>query len=135
MARPTVMTKDVLRKLDEAFALGCSDTEACIYADIAPSTLYLYQQDNESFSERKAQLKETPVLAARKTVVKSLETDVNSAWKYLERKDGTLNPKSEIDITSKGEQLQSTGDISLLAAKAAELLKQEITNDPDTGTT
>lgn len=125
MARPTAMTDEVLRKLDEAFALGCSDVEACIYADIAPSTLYLYQKDNEEFSERKAQLKETPVLAARTTVVNSLKNDVNSAWKYLERKDSTLNPKSEIDITSKGEQIV-TGDISALAQKAADLLKEQI---------
>lgn len=34
MARPTVINDAVVQKLEEAFALGCSDEEACIYADI-----------------------------------------------------------------------------------------------------
>lgn len=133
MARPTVMTEEVLRKLDEAFAMGCSDVEACIYADIAPSTLYLYQQDNEKFSERKAQLKETPILLARTTVIHSLSTDVNSAWKYLERKDSTLNPKSEIDITTKGESINASNPQALSAAEKAYIAQLDGTIGPAEG--
>ena len=41
--RPTVMTNPVLEKLEWAFLLGCSDKEACLWANIAPATLYNYQ--------------------------------------------------------------------------------------------
>ena len=59
MARPTVMTPEVIAKLEEAFAWGCSDIEACLWADIAPKTLYVYQEKNPEFAQRKAALKET----------------------------------------------------------------------------
>src|SRR6187399_3578722 len=105
LGRPTVMTDEVLRKLEEAFSMGCTDIEACLFADISKTTLYDYQKENPDFTERKEELKERPILLARTTVINSLEKDVNSAWRYLERKDKGLNPKSEIDVTSKGEAL------------------------------
>lgn len=85
--RPTALTREVLQKLEYAFSIGCSDKEACIYADIAPSTLYKYCQEDTGFSERKELLKERPVLAARMTVVKAIVGgDTKMAWSYLERK-------------------------------------------------
>jgi len=84
--RPTVVTKEVLRKLEEAFALGCTDLEACLYADIGKSTLYDYQNANPEFLERKEELKESPVLRARTTVVKEIANDADLAMKFLERK-------------------------------------------------
>ena len=80
------MTEATLGKLREAFLLGCSDSEACLYADINPDTLYEYQKSNPQFSEKKKLLKNNPVLLARKTVVESLKSDPNLALKYLERK-------------------------------------------------
>jgi hypothetical protein len=38
--RPTKMTPDTVKKLEEAFLLGCSDIEACLVADISKQTLY-----------------------------------------------------------------------------------------------
>lgn len=84
--RPKAITEAVLQKLSEAFAMGCSDTEACIYADIATGTLYNYQLAHPGFLEYKNQLKDTPMLKARSTVVKSLDKPVNAQW-YLERKN------------------------------------------------
>lgn len=79
------MTREVLNKLEEVFALGGTDTEACLYADISPATLYNYQKEHPEFLERKEALKETPFLKARRTIVKSLEDPAN-AFKYMERK-------------------------------------------------
>lgn len=80
--RPTVMTPEVVKKLEEAFALGCTDLEACFYADISKHTLYNYQNINPEFTDRKEALKERPVLLARACVVKALEAgkvEANSA--------------------------------------------------------
>lgn len=108
MARPTVMTPEVIAKLEEAFAWGCSDIEACLWADIAPATLYQYQEKNPAFTERKASLKETPVLLSRKTVVNAIKKgDRVTAMQYLERKKkDEFSTKSETDITSGGEKIQ-----------------------------
>lgn len=84
--RPTKMTDLTIKKLEEAFAIGASDKEACFYADISHETLYNYQEKFPEFVERKNALKERPVLLARQTVVKAIETDSDLAFKYLERK-------------------------------------------------
>jgi len=85
--RPTVMTDDVLDKLNQAFSLGCSDREACLFADINPATLYNYQKENPEFLDRKQTLKEKPVLKARSNIVKALqEGDIETAKWLLERK-------------------------------------------------
>ena len=53
MARPRKITKETVQKLEEGFLMGLSDREACIYADIAVSTLYNYCKKHKEFSERK----------------------------------------------------------------------------------
>lgn len=99
VGRPTKMTDHVVGKLEEAFLLGCTDQEACLYADIAMSTLYDYCNKYPSFSERKELLKQNPVMKARKVILKSFaDNDVNSAHKFLDRKEGT---KSRVENTGK----------------------------------
>lgn len=96
--RPTVMTEVTLGKLEEAFAYGASDTEACFYAGINPDTLYEYQKKHPEFTERKEALKEQPILKARQTVVLSLDDPKNAQW-YLERKrKGEFSTKTESDL-------------------------------------
>lgn len=85
MGRPCKITKAVLGKLEEAFALGCTDAEACFYADINPDTLYEYCKKHPDFSERKSLLKMRPVFKAKKTILDNL-SDVQTAKWYLERK-------------------------------------------------
>lgn len=86
VGRPTKLDKHTLKKLEEAFGIGASDTEACFYADITPTTLYNYQKENPEFLQRKAALKERPVLLARQSLARGIEKDPNLAFKYLERK-------------------------------------------------
>lgn len=85
VGRPTVMTPEIINKLEEVFAIGGSDSEACFYADIGMSTLYAYQQDHPAFIDRKEALKERPILKARQTIVKALDNPQEAKW-YLERK-------------------------------------------------
>jgi len=84
--RPSKITEITLHKLEEVFALGGSDKEACFYADISPSTLYNYQTENPDFLERKELLKENPILLARRTVVSEISRNPHIAFKYLERR-------------------------------------------------
>jgi hypothetical protein len=84
--RKLKMDRLTLGKLREAFLLGCTDREACLYADINPDTLYEYQKQNPKYSDQKEQYKSNPVLIARESVVTGLKSDPNLALKYLERK-------------------------------------------------
>lgn len=87
--RPTVMTDETIAKLEDAFAWGCSDTEACCYADIAPSTLYRYQESHEGFSERKEVLKNSVKMRAKRVISASIDAnDLASAHKVIDRAEG-----------------------------------------------
>lgn len=83
---PLIVTKTVIDKLEKAWAMGCSDKEACLYANIGITSLHLYQQHNPDFITRKEILKQNPVLKARQKVVTEISSDVRTAQWYLERK-------------------------------------------------
>ena len=90
MSRPTVMTDDVLSKLETAFSMGCTDVEACNYANIGTATLYRFQEDNEEFRDRKEVLKSNPFMLARSVLIDALrDGDVNTAHKMIDRKEGS----------------------------------------------
>lgn len=127
IGRPTVMTSETIDKIEYVFAMGGTDLEACLYADIGMTTLYEYQEAHPEFADRKIKLKQTPLLQARGTIVASLKSDVQSAWRYVERKDPELNPKSQLDITSAGDKLESHSNIEEIAARVAEELKEQKT--------
>ena len=87
--RPTKMTPDTIQKLEEAFAFGCTDLEACLYADISSSLFYDYQAKHPEFLDRKNQLKENPVLKARMVLLDALDAkDITTAHKVLDRREG-----------------------------------------------
>jgi len=85
VGRPTHMTEPVLLKLCQAFAIGATDAEACLYADISPRVLYDYQKKHPEFLHKKRELKETPILRARQTIINNLD-DKDIAWKYMQAK-------------------------------------------------
>ena len=87
VGRPTVMTEDTLQKLRDGFLRGYSDDKACLFADIAPSTLYNYQKQNPEFIDQKEQLKKNQLIKAKNVVVDALDKkDREMAKWYLERK-------------------------------------------------
>jgi len=77
----------VLQKLEQAWALDCSDAEAAAYADISETALHAYIAKHPEISERKKRLKQRPILAARSVVIKKIQAgDAKLALQYLERK-------------------------------------------------
>ena len=98
--RPPIVDENVIRKLEFAFSMGCTDLEACLQAGISKSTLYNYQGDNPSFLDRKDLLRESLVLKARKTVHDAIDAgDKETSKWYLERKKkDEFSTKSEAAI-------------------------------------
>ncbi len=88
--KPLAVTPRVLRLLDEAFSMGCSDKEACLRAGIAPSTLYEYCKRDTGYAEYKEALKSNPLLKSRYVVNQALDKgDIITAHKVLDRHEGT----------------------------------------------
>ncbi len=102
--RHTVMTDDILHLLEVSFKLGCTDREACQAANIAPSTLYKYQNEHPEYVGEKELLKEDSLWKARKAVVDSFVDNPKVALEYLRRKrKEEFSERIEHDVTMKHE--------------------------------
>lgn len=88
--RPKKVTPEIVRKLEQAFLLGCTDLEACHAADLPRSTFYDYCAENPEFADRKEALKANPVWKARRVVLDAIEGgDLGAAQELLKRKEGS----------------------------------------------
>ena len=85
---PEILSDKAISKLEEAFAFGASDMEACYYADITQTKLNEYIKANPHFGERRELLKQRPVLLARQTLMKALKEDPKVALEYIDRASG-----------------------------------------------
>ncbi len=102
--RPAKITKDVLQKLEDAFSFCYTDKEACLYAGIAPATLYNYQVRNPKFVERKEALRLNPNLMAKKELVEGIKGSIDQARWWAKNKIGdefgektTINHQGRIE--------------------------------------
>lgn len=95
--RPTKMTDITVKKLEEAFAMGCSDSEACLFADISKQTLYDYCKRVPTFTDRKELLKSNPILKAKKVLLGALDNgDEKIAQWYVDKKEGKARQAVEL---------------------------------------
>lgn len=106
--RPSVITPDIINKLDYAFSIGCSDNEAISYAGISSSAFYNYIDKHPEYKERKEALKLKPVLKAKKANNDLIESGdpVHIRW-FLERK------KADEFSTKADVSIDTTGSLSL----------------------
>ena len=107
--RPSVMTEEVISKLEEAYSHGCTDSEACLYAGISLAPFYKWQEKNPKFKERKQQLKDQPKLHARLNLSKDIQNarDIESSKWFLERKAKDEVSKGQQLVDSDGEPITS----------------------------
>ena len=99
IGRPTVITQDVILKLEEAFSFGCTDLEACFYAGISKTPFYNWLAENPDFKERKEALKQWPVMVARKSVMEGCARDYKLALEYLKhKKSDEFNTKQNLNV-------------------------------------
>lgn len=106
VGRPTVMTPEVIAKLEEAFLNGATDLQACFVANISKDSLYRYIKENPEFSDRKEALKDDIKYKAKMALKRSIENELisddkraeNSKW-LLERKSKDEGYNSRTEIT------------------------------------
>ncbi len=102
IGRPLKIDDTKLRKLREGFLMGFTNSEACLYADIAQSTFYDFLAVNKDFSEQIKEWKNNPILKAKQTIYKNLKDAKTAQW-YLERKcKEEFSTQSKLELESKG---------------------------------
>lgn len=84
--RPTKITQQTVKKLEEVFALDGTVEEACFYAGISRQTYYDLIKKKPELSDRFRALRLNPILKARRTVVAKIEDNYGNAMDYLKRK-------------------------------------------------
>ena len=86
--RPTVINAATVRKLEEAFKLDATITEACLYAGISRQTYYEHYREKQGFSDKIQRARMYPVMLAKSTVLKAIEEgDAKMALRWLEKRD------------------------------------------------
>lgn len=100
--RPLSVDEMCVKKLEEAFLLGCSDKEACFAANISRASLYNHQKRHPEFLDRKAMLKKNPVYQARRAMMELLDSDdaairIKASTDTLNRYEG--KPKDKVELT------------------------------------
>jgi len=106
IGRPSVVTPEVVAKLEHGFSMGFTDLEACLFANISKDSLYRHCKNNPDFSERKEGLKNHPKLLAKTNIYESLKENKkidDSKW-YLERR-AKKEFGNNVDITTDGEKI------------------------------
>lgn len=102
-----------LTKLEQAFAIGCTDKEACGYAELTEKQLYYYERQHPDFGSRKEVLKNTVVLKAKQTVANKVGASYHTAIDYLKRtRKGEYG--DNIDHTTKGEKIATPNAIQFV---------------------
>ena len=118
--RPTVMTPEVIGKLEEAFAVDATHVEAAIYAGINPDTLFEYKKKHPEFSERIEKLRGLTGLKAKININKSInEENINDSKWYLERRDKDYKIQTKHELS---------GEVKL---NAADQLIKALNGDKD----
>ncbi|MDP3997655.1 MAG: hypothetical protein Q8P73_04115 [bacterium] len=90
--RPTKFNEETITKLQEVYLIGANHQQAAAYARVSLSTLHGWMKQNPNFRDLIDQWRQRPTLIAYKKVFESLSTDVNSAWRWLEKHDPELAP-------------------------------------------
>lgn len=86
--RPTVLTDDVVGKLELGFAKGLNKTECCEFAGISRNALYDFLKKNPKFSNKIEVLQSHPSMKAKINIADRIEQgDVELSQWYLERKN------------------------------------------------
>lgn len=85
--RPTVITDDIVRKLETAFQDGFSVSEACLTAGISRTAYYERKAADEAFADKMELAKRYISIRAKKVVVRAInDGNFNAAKWWLERR-------------------------------------------------
>lgn len=109
IGRPSKLTTEVVRKLEDAFKHGATVTEACSVSGISRDTFYRYMQDDEMFSDKMERARNWLRTIAKRNIANAVKAgDIKVSLWLLERHDTLprFNIKDEMPEENKKENLQ-----------------------------
>lgn len=80
--RPTVITNETVRKLEDAFKAGFSVSEACLVSGISRATYYEHTAADEAFADKMELAKKYVTIRAKKVVMQAIDDGNFSAAKW-----------------------------------------------------
>ena len=108
VGRPTVMTPDVIEKIEEELKNGATLAQASFLAGISLRTIYNYFEANPECKDRAELLQGMVAYRARVNIKNKIEAgDIDTSKYWLDRKDKDFKPKSEQDLSSLGKEISS----------------------------
>lgn len=125
--RPTLMTEDVVQKLEEMFKNDSTVWEACLFAWIGKRTYYDRMSNNPTFAHRMGQAQSYAKILARKTLLKSMLSEneqVAQKWsiEFLKRRDWRYSDKVDSTVADSEEREQieekKLDDLTMLELEA-----------------
>ena len=116
MARPTLITDDVVAKLEEMFRIDATCGEACTHAGISYDAYNERMNKDPVFRQRMESAQAFPFLVAKKTIIKAInEGNGELALKVLKSRQREIyyeKQKNETDLTTGGQPFNVTSAIS-----------------------
>lgn len=114
--RPTVIDESAVLRLETAFALGCNTKEALVFSGVSKDAYFRLLQRQPEFRDRFEQLRQTPVLMAKRNVAMAIAAGdlAVSKW-YLEKKDPAFMPKALQCFSDTNSPLNETEILHKLA--------------------
>jgi hypothetical protein len=115
--RPTKMTAEVVRKLEDAFKFGATVTEACFLSDISREMFYQHYRLDQVFSDKIERARSWLVITAKHNLATAIiKGDIKSSVWLLEKR-GTLPMDSiQEEIPKEPEDEYDEDDIMILDA-------------------
>jgi hypothetical protein len=127
--RPTVITKDAVRKLEQALKDGLSVSEACFVSGIGKRTFYDHKATDAKFARTMELAKAYVALRAKKVVVKAIDDgNLTAAKWYLERKarnEFGSHPVEDDDEWGKQAETNAQEDKLLLILEGMSTIAKE----------
>ena len=97
--RPTKQTPELMEKLKYALMRNCTETEACAYAEIDPSTLTARKNADPKFSKQIQAWKEMYVQAIKfKSYERAMNAKNKDSTEILFKVDKSYSDKQDIDV-------------------------------------
>ena len=72
IGRPTVLNKDTVSKLEEAFKLGASVSEACLISGISRDTFYRHFNADSTFSDKMERARSWILVLAKRNIANAI---------------------------------------------------------------
>lgn len=100
ITNPVKLDDETVKKIEDAFAMDCSVSEACLLANISRPTYYNWIKSFPELEERFNILKDNLKVKSKAIIRKQIEEkqDKDTAKWYLEKRDKDFKPKQDVSF-------------------------------------